>query len=194
MSENTVLFDPGYGKYLSSFIANINVTYSNMAKFKNINQRKFLFQKIYSQIVDIINQNSAFYLGCLLWATYVHSIKGAELSGNLCLGGEYDEDKELQELKFMIEFIKSFSRDTKYYLNKEYSFPEYKMDVLNIYIEFSKLNKGFVSSKSSDDIKLPTILKTPTKENIQKIYDVITKEVVTSGDFERLWTLKDLII
>jgi hypothetical protein len=70
----------------------------------------------------------------------------------------------------MIEFIKNFSRDTKYYLNKEYSFPEYKMDVLNIYIEFSKLNKGFVSSKSSDDIKLPTILKTPTKEKLQKIY------------------------
>ena len=49
-------------------------------------------------------------------------------------------------------------------------------------------------AKTADDIKLPKQLKTPDEKGIKKIYDTITKEVVTTGNFEKLYELKSLIL
>ena len=68
------------------------------------------------------------------------------------------------------------------------------MNILETYKDFARLNKGFVDSKTSDDIKLPNQLKTPDENGIQTIFNTITKEVVPSGDFEKLYTLKDYIL
>jgi len=194
MSKKTVLFDPGYGNYLTSFISNIEYMYAEVNKFKNLGQKKFKFKTFYPQINELLDQNTAFYLGCLLWATYVSSQKGAELVGNKSIGLEYNEDVELEEINYMSEFVKWLGKDTKYYLNIDYKLPEEKAQVLEIYKEFAQLNRGFVDSKTADDIKLPYVLKNPKDADIKKIYDTITKEVVMSGDFSKLWELKDLII
>lgn len=191
---NTVAFDPGYGKNISSFINNIEYIYAEINKFKNLGQKKFKFKTYYPQIIALIEQNVAFYLGCLLWATYVSSQKGYELTGNNCLGLEYTEEVELEEVNYIIEFIKHFNKDTKYYLNIAFEYPEEKMNILEVYKDFARLNKGFVDSKTSDDIKLHQQLKTPNDSDIQTIFDTITKEVVPNGDFEKLYTLKDYIL
>lgn len=191
---NTVAFDPGYGQYLTSFINNLEYMYAEVGKFKNLGQKKFKFKTFYPQILTLIEQNTAFYLGCMLWASYVNAQKGAELTGNHCLGQEYNEELELMEVNFMIAFINNFNKDTKYYLNLGYEFPKEKMEILEIYTEFAKLNRGFVDSKTSDDIKLPAKLKKVDADGIKTIYDTIMNEVIPTGDFEKLYTLKDLIL
>mgnify|MGYP004537875419 FL=1 len=190
----TVAFDPGYAKNISSFINNIEYIYAEINKFKNLGQKKFKFKTYYPQILALIEQNIAFYLGCLLWATYVSSQKGCKLTGNNCLGLEYNEDIELEEVNYIIEFIKHFNKDTKYYLNIPFEIESYKMNILETYKDFARLNKGFVDSKTSDDIKLPNQLKTPDENGIQTIFDTITKDVVPNGDFEKLYTLTDYIL
>lgn len=192
--SNTVAFDPGYGQYLTSFINNIEYIYGEVNKFKNLGQKKFKFKTFYPQILALIEQNTAFYLGCMLWATYVKSQKGATLTGNHCLGQEYNEEMELMEINYMVEFINHFNKDTKYYLNLGFEFPRDKMEILETYKEFAKLNEGFVNSKTADDIKIPSSLKTPTDNEIKTIYNTIQKEVISSGDFEKLYTLKNLIL
>lgn len=190
----TVAFDPGYAPYLTSFISNIEYMYADINKFKNLGQKRFKFKTYYPQILALIEQNVAFYLGCLLWATYVSSQKGCEITGNNCLGLEYKEEIELEEINYISEFVKYLGKDTTYYLNMNYEFPKEKQDILEIYKEFAKLNEGFVESKTSDDIKLPAQLNTPNEDGIKQIYETITKEVVTTGNFEKLYTLKDIIL
>lgn len=192
--SNTIAFDPGYGKYLSSFIYSIEYMYADINKFKNLGQKKFKFKTYYPQILMMIEQNIAFYLGCLLWATYVSSQKGHEITGNHCLGQEYNEELELQEINYISEFIKYFGKDTKYYLNLDYEYPKENETIIEIYKEFARINTGFVNTKTTDDIKLPSILKKPDENEIGRIYDVITNDVVKTGDFNKLYTLKDLII
>ncbi len=191
---NTVAFDPGYGQHLNSFIFNVENMYSEINKFKNLGQKKFKFKVFHPQVVAMIEKNTAFYLGCMLWATYVVSNKSAELTGNHCFGNEYVENDELAEINYMNEFIKCYNKDTKYYLNVEFAYSQESQEILDIYKEFAKMNEGFVNSKTSDDIKLPSQLKTPDEAGIKKIYETITKEVVTTGDFNKLYELKDLII
>lgn len=191
---NTVAFDPGYGKNITSFINNIEFMYSEINKFKNLGQKRFKFKTYYPQIIALIEQNVAFYLGCLLWATYVVSQKGCELTGNNCFGLEYTEEVELEEVNYIVEFIKHFNKDTKYYLNVSFEYTEDKMKILEVYKEFAKLNEGFVNSKTADDIKLPKQLKTPVEKDIKTIFETITNEVVKNGNFEKLYTLKDYIL
>ena len=100
----------------------------------------------------------------------------------------------MQKVNYIIEFIKHFNKDTKYYLNIPFEYPEEKMNILEIYKDFARLNKGFVDSKTSDDIKLPNQLKTPDESGIQTIFNTITKDVVPNGNFEKLYTLKDYIL
>jgi len=192
--SKTVLFDPGYAKYLTSFIYNIEYMYAEVNKFKNLGQKKFKFKSFYPQILTLIEQNVAFYLGCMLWATYVSSQKGAEIVGNQCLGNEYDENVELQEINYISEFVKYLGKDTKYYLNIDYKLSDEYAQIIEVYKEFARFNRGFVDSKVADDIKLPPTLKTPKASDIEKIHSVITTEVVTSGKFEKLFELKDLIL
>ena len=191
---NKVAFDPGYGPHIASFIHSIEYMYSEVNKFKNLGQKRFKFKTFYPQILAMIEQNTAFYLGCMLWATYVVSQKDAELTENHCLGLEYNEDVELQEINYVSEFVKWFGKDTKYYLNLGYEYPKEYQEILDIYKEFAKMNEGFVNAKTSNDIKLPKQLKTPSEKDIKKIFDTITKEVVTTGNFNKLFELKDLII
>lgn len=191
---DTVAFDPGYGQHLTSFINNIEYMYAEINKFKNLGQKKFKFKTFYPQILTLIEQNTAFYLGCMLWATYVTSKKNATLTGNHCLGQEYNEELELIEVNYMIEFINHFNKDTKYYLNLGYEFPKEKMEILEVYTEFAKLNRGFVDSKTSDDIKLPSVLKKVNTDGIEKIYNTIMNDVIPKGDFEKLYSLKNLIL
>ena len=190
----TIPFDPGYGQHLNSFIINVENMYTEINKFKNLGQKKFKFKVFHPQITALLEKNTAFYLGCLLWATYVVSNKGLELIGNHCYGNEYNEEFELQEINYMAEFVKFYGKDTKYYLNTNFEYSTESQQILDIYKEFAKMNEGFVKSKNSDDIKMPKSLKTPDEKGIAKIFETITKEVIPTGDFSKLYKLKSLIM
>ena len=65
---------------------------------------------------------------------------------------------------------------------------DWKLEILEKYKEFARLNKGFVEAKLGSDIKLPESLKTLTEKDIEKIHGTITKDVVIKGDFSKLQT------
>jgi len=187
------LFDPGYGKHLVSLVFSLEDMYADINKFKNLGQKKFYFKQYYPGMLKLLSQNTAFYMGCLLWAVYLRSLPEGEIIGNHCLGKEYDEKSSLVELHFLMSFMKTFSKDTKYFLNTDFKYSEEDMEMLEIYKEFAQINKGFVSTKKNTDLKFPKEIKTPSKENLEKIKTTID-DVVVSGNFEKLMDLRELIL
>ena len=57
---------------------------------------------------------------------------------------------------------------------------------MEVYKEFLTLNEGFVNTKTTDDIKFPTSIKTP--EDMEKVNTKI-QEVVKSGNLVELFEL-----
>lgn len=187
------LFDPGYGKHLVSLIFSLEDMYADINKFKNLNQKKFYFRQYYSGILKLIKQNTEFYLGCLLWAVYLKSLPEGDILNNHCYGKDYDEESSLVELLFLIKFLKTFSKDTKYYMNQDFKYSEDDMTMLEIYRDFAHINQGFTKIKKNTEIQLPNSVKTPTENELKIIKETID-EVVKDGDFDKLNKLRGYII
>lgn len=186
-------FDPGYGRHLVSLIFSLEDMYSDINKFKNLNQKKFYFKQYYPGMIKLLKQNTAFYLGCLLWAVYLKAQPEGEIVGNHCLGNEYNEDTSLVELLFLMKFMRTFSKDTKYFMNQDFKYSEDDMAMLEVYKEFAVMNEGFVKTEKNTDLLLPKEVKTPSKEGLEKIKSTID-EVTSNGDFDKLNELKGLIL
>ena len=187
------LFDPGYGRHLVSLVFSLEDMYSDINKFKNLNQKRFYFKQYYPGMLKLLKQNTEFYLGCLLWAVYLKSLPEGEISGNHCLGKEYNEDSSLVELLFLMKFMTTFSKDTKYFMNQNFEYSKEDMAMLEVYKEFAQMNKGFTETKKNTDLLLPDVLKTPSAEELKTIKSTID-EVVTTGDFDKLNKLKGYIL
>lgn len=186
-------FDPGYGKHLVSLVFSLEDMYADINKFKNLGQKKFYFKQYYPGMLKLLKQNTAFYMGCLLWAVYLKSQPEGDIIGNHCLGKEYDENSSLVELLFLMSFMRTFSKDTKYFMNIEFKYSEDDMKMLEVYKEFAQMNEGFVKVSKNTDLKLPECVKTPSKEDLDTIKTVID-EVTTSGNFDKLMELRGLIL
>lgn len=187
------LFDPGYGRHLVSLVFSLEDMYADINKFKNLNQKKFYFKQYYPGMLKLLKQNTAFYLGCLLWAVYLKAQPEGDIIGNHCLGKEYNENSSLVELLFLMSFMKTLSKDTKYFLNQDFKYSEEDMEMLEVYKEFAQINEGFVKVEKNTDLKLPECVKTPSKEDIEKIKRTIDT-VVTTGEFDSLMELRGLIL
>lgn len=186
-------FDPGYGKHLVSLIFSLEDMYADINKFKNLKQKQFYFKQYYPGMIKLLKQNTEFYLGCLLWAVYLKAQPEGDIIGNHCLGKEYNEESSLVELLFLIKFMLTFNKDTKYFMNQEFKYSKEDMEMLEVYKEFAIMNKGFVNTKKNIDLKLPTAIKTPNKEGLAKIKTIIDT-VTVSGDFDKLNELRGLIL
>ncbi|MCD8377398.1 MAG: hypothetical protein LUB59_01270 [Candidatus Gastranaerophilales bacterium] len=187
------LFDPGYGRHLNSLIYTLEDIYETIGKFKNLSQRKFKFKQYFPAILELLDQNTTFYLGCLLWAVYLKSQPEGDIINNHCLGNVFDEQTSLIELLFLMKFSQTFSKDTKYYLNEDFVYPEEYSGILEIYKEFAILNDGFVNTKKNTDITIPDKLKTPPPEDLETIKRTID-ETVSTGDFDKLLKIRGLIL
>ena len=187
------LFDPGYGRHLVSLVFSLEDMYADINKFKNLGQKKFYFKQYYPGMLKLLKQNTAFYMGCLLWAVYLKAQPEGKISGNHCLGKEYDENKSLVELLFLMSFMRTLSKDTKYYLGQDFKYSEEDMAMLEVYKEFAQINEGFVSVEKNTDLKSPEVVKTPNEEELEKIKSVIDT-VVSTGEFDSLMDLRGLIL
>ncbi len=187
------LFDPGYGQHLISLIFSLEDMYAEINKFKNLGQKKFQFKQYFPSILKLLEQNTYFYLGCLLWAVYLKNQPEGDITGNYCFGKEYEEEKSLIELLFLIKFTKTFSKDTKYYMGQDFLYPEEYSNMLEVYKEFATMNEGFVKISKNTDLKIPKTLKSPSKEDLNKIKSTIDT-VVKTGNFDLLDEIKDLIL
>ncbi len=191
----SVLFDPGYSKCVLGFSDSIEFMYSVFEEqIMPLKQKKFQFSVLLPKIKSMTEQNISFYLGCLLWASYIKSKKGAVIEDNPCLNETYDEEDSLEESKYLLEFVQEkLPRDVKYFLNKPYEKNEKFVTILKTYNEFLKLNQGFTKTEKTDDIILPDNIKTPNKTELKEIKKVID-EALNQKDLVQLMKGYSLIL
>ena len=191
-----VLFDPGYSKYTLAFATNIDAVYNVIFSMKAMHQRKFKFQTVYPQILKLLEHTVGFYLGCLLWATFItqnFKDEPKEILENDYLGRSVKEDEMLFEVNYAISYFDKLKKDCKYYLGKNCNLPDDWFEIMSVYKDFLKINNFLVDTKSTEDIKLPKEIKKLSKEDLDKILEVIDS-VVKSGDFKELFKIKNLIL
>ena len=173
--EKGLEFDPGFAPYIMAFQGAVEYIYNDLNRFKNFSQKKMKFLQYHKKILEVFSNNLGFYIGCLMWASYLTTQPKQKILSNHCYGNEYNEEENTAETDFMIDFINLFPKDMKYYLAQNYSFDDNYLKLLEIYKEFLMLNKGFVELEFNTDIILPKSLKIKNaeeyKSNIEKVLE-----------------------
>ena len=183
-------FDPGFSPYILAFQGTVNYLYTDINRFKNFSQKKLKFRQYYKKILEVFNNNLGFYVGCLMWAAYTKTQPKQEILNNHCQGGKYNEQENTNETDYMINFVKLFPKDMKYYLSEAFEFNEEVNKILQFYKEFLIINKGFVETVTNDDLKLPEGLNLKEAESFKdKIDDVLAKK-----DLSKLLEYTNLIL
>ena len=175
-------FDPGFAPYILAFQGTAEYLYMDINRFKNHSQKKLKFMQYHKKIIELFMNNLGFYVGCLMWASYIKTQPQQEILSNHCYGKDYNEVENTSETRFMIQFTELFPKDMKYFLNQNYSFNENHIKLLKTYEEFLVINKGFTESKYNTDILLPNSLKTENAED----YKNIIEDVLKTGDLSKL--------
>lgn len=192
--EKGVPFDPGYSSIAVSFIGNIPYLTQEYSNLKTPHQKKFKLTMIEKPIIELINKCTAFYLGCMLWGGFIHcrfKDDSKQILDNNTNGLSENELKELdcaKESNFMLEFIKQFDRDCKYYLKKPLKIAPQITEILTNYDEFVKLNNNFVGISATADVKLPKAaahFENLTDEELDSLHIKIMN-VISSGKIEDL--------
>ena len=190
-----VLFDPGYSKYTLPFSANIDAAYKMIFSMKSQNQRKFKFRTLYPQLLKLLEHTISFYLGCLLWASYISQQfknEPKDILDNNYIGQTVNEEEMLFEVNYVINYIDKLKKDCKYYLNTTCNLPDSWSQIMTVYKEFLTMNKFLVNAKTTSDILLPSIIKELSQEDRDNIVSNI-ENVVNSGKLTDLFQVKDLI-
>ncbi len=183
-------FDPGFAPYILAFRGSVEYLYMDINRFKNLSQKKLKFMQYYKKVLEIFNNNLGFYVGCLMWAAYIKTQPKQKILSNNCLGQEYDEEANIADTQFMLQFTELFPRDMKYFLGQNYSFDENYVKLLKVYEEFLVINKGFVESEFNTDIKLPDSVKTENAED----FKAQIEEVLKVQDLSKLLEYLPIII
>lgn len=189
--EKEVPFDPGYSAISFSFIENIESVIQDYTKLKANHQKKFWLATSEPQIIDLITKSTAFYLGCLLWGSFIHNrFKDSPkpITGSNIPKMSEDEFKNFDcayEVKAILEYIKILDRDCKYFLKRLAKIESSIAEILNNYVEFAQLNNNFRNVKTTADIKLPKFCDKFSKltneqlDNLcEKIYSVIAEKKI----------------
>lgn len=191
-----VLFDPGYSKYTLPFSQNIDAAYNMLFSIKSPHQRKFKFQMLYPQLLKLLEHTVSFYLGCLLWASFISKNfqnDPKEILDNNYLGKAVNDDEMLFEVNYAISYIEKLKKDCKYYLGKNCNIPEDWSSVMFLYKEFLTENNYLVNAKSTSDILIPNTIKELSGDDLAKILETI-ENVVKTGELKELFKIKSIII
>lgn len=191
--DNGAQFDPGFVQHMSAFVPNIEYIYAGLNRLKNFTLKKNQFKMYYPKIQSLLKNYLGFYLGCILWATYISQLDEKPILNNLCFGGEYSEKETLSEVDFILDYIEQLKKDVKYYTGQDFTIDENSINILNAYREFLIVNKGFVETKTTKDIKLPTNLKTPSEKDLEEILSGIEK-VIDNGKLYELFPLAQKVL
>ena len=183
-------FDPGFGPYILAFRGTLEYLYADMNRFKNFSQKKMKFMQYHKKFIEMFENNLGFYVGCLMWAAYIKTQPKQKILSNHCLGQEYNEEANISDTQFMLQFTELFPKDMKYFLGKNYSFDTKIVELLKVYEEFLVLNKGFVESEYNADIKLPKSVKVQGAED----YKNQIEEVLKTEDLSKLLEYLPIII
>lgn len=191
--ENGVQFDPGFTAYISALVPNMEYVYGNIAKYKNFGQKKSFYKICFPKMEKLLDDYIAFYLGCMLWADSVKTLKDLPILNNFCCGSEYNEEESLSEVRTALNFTAQFIKDTKYYMGKDITFEEYKINILKTYEDFVKANEGFTKLEKTNDIKIPDTMKVLSENDAKIVIDKI-EQVLQSGKLTELYEIRNLIL
>ena len=164
MSEDKVLFDPGFAPLVDDFYQSMGIVQQIMSSVPSMHQKKFKYKMLQSDILKLVKNNVAFYLGCMLWAYYLtENFKNdpKELEGNTFSELSEEEKNEYDffgEIDFITDYFEQYKKDTKYYLGKEQSLPQEWLSILSTYREFLEINNSFLNVKLTSDIKVPAAI------------------------------------
>ena len=113
-----VKFDPGYAPIVIDSFGQVGYTYYTFSAISDLKLKRLNFPHTLRKIERFLKTNIAFYLGCLMWASYIKQFDNAELEGNQLLGEECSEEEYTSEINFLIDFVSNqLPKDSKYYLS-----------------------------------------------------------------------------
>lgn len=192
--KDTVPFDPGYSALSFSFMQQMSIIDQDYQKLKANHQKKFWLTKYEQTIIDCITKTTAFYLGCLLWGSFLHfrfKDSPKKITGNSTQKLTKEEQNELDcaiEAKTIQKYLQNFERDCKYFLNREPKVPATIKTILENYIEFATINDNFKNTSSTDDIKVTSVTKHFEKLSKKQLDELCKKiySVINSGKIELL--------
>ena len=188
----SVPFDPGFAQHTTILSISLEYMYAQINQFKNFGQRKMKFKMYYPNFVKMVSNNVGFCLGCMLWAVYIKAEKGATIEGNPCLGDTYDRDETVEEIDYCLNYFNQLQKDAKYYLGQTYEVNSLYVKIMELYKEFLTENKNFVSTKTTDDLVIPSSFKTPSESSLEVIKTKID-EVIKSGNLIDLTKILNLV-
>jgi len=195
--KETIPFDPGFSKISFSFIENIQTANQEFKKLKSNPQKKFWLTKFEPTIIEFINKNTVFYLGCMLWGGFIHyrfKDKPKEISGNNTANLSKEELQELDcaiEVKASLEYIKNFERDCKYFLNRSAKISPLINEILENYIEFAQANDNFKNTYKTSDIKTPKAIEHFQKLTMDEL-DSLCEKIYSTIESNRLEDLLEI--
>ena len=192
-NKNTIKFDPGYAPIVIDSFGQVGYTYYTFSAISDLKLKRLNFPNTLRKLEKFLKTNIAFYLGCLLWASYIKQFNEAELEGNQLLGEICEENEYTSEINFLIDFISiQLPKDSKYYSNKNYIANEKYLPILETYKEFLILNKGFCNVSKVSQIELPKNLKKLNNEELNLINEKI-QQTIQDKEIEQLFNCYDLI-
>lgn len=192
--KDTVPFDPGYSSLSFSFMGNMMIAMQEYNALKAPHQKKFWLMKSEDSLVEFIEKSTAFYLGCMLWGSFIHfkfKNEPKKITGNNTEGLSEEELKDFDcasEVKAILEYIKTFDRDCKYFLKHPAKIKSEITKILESYVEFAQINNNFIGVNKTSDIKTPTtfaFFKKLSEKELDKLCDEIFT-VIESGKIEGL--------
>ncbi|MBE7708558.1 MAG: hypothetical protein E7Z88_07630 [Cyanobacteria bacterium SIG27] len=188
-----VKFDPGYAPIVLNALGQVGYNYYIFSAIPNVKLKKMNFPHTLRKIEGFLKTNVAFYLGCLLWASYIKQFENAQIEGNKLLGETCSEEEYTSEINFLIDTItKELPRDCKYYLGKNYECDEKYLPILEAYKQFLILNEGFVNCSKVSQIVIPENLKKLNNKQLNLINEKINK-AIEEKEIEQLFECFDLI-
>lgn len=190
-----VPFDPGYSAHTYVFSDCLESFNAFLGTIKQFNRKKVQFQMQREKLFKLFENSTAFYLGCLLWATFIKfnfKSEPKEILNNAFFGQEVPDEDIFYEINSLLAYYEKYPKDCVYYTGKSEEFPTEWLEILTVYKDFLKINKNFNALKNTSQINLPAVLKEPSQPELDRILEKI--EIVTkSGRLEELFEIKELI-
>ena len=191
-TAQSVKFDPGYAQHTTILSISLDFIYQRINSYKNFGQKKAQFRINYPKIVKMTENNVGFCLGSILWAVYIKSLGDLKIEGNPCLGDTFTKEDTVGEIDYSINYFTQLRKDAKYYMTQNYDINPLYIKILELYKEFLLLNENFVNTKTTNDVKLPPELKTPSASDLKTIHEKI-EEVIKSGNLIDLTEVLNLV-
>lgn len=195
--KESVPFDPGYSSLSFSFMGNMIIAMQEYNALRTPHQKKFWLMKSENSLIEFIEKSTAFYLGCILWGSYIHyrfKDEPKKITGNNTEGLSEEELKDFDcasEVKAILEYIKTFDRDCKYFLKHPAKIKPEIISILNNYVEFAQINNNFIGITKTSDIKIPKTYENFSKLSNEKL-DKLKEEIYSVIESKKIENLLDI--